>query len=63
MRLSNDGRYSIRNLPAGDYGIAAATGIELNEWFDPEALRALSRCAMRVTLKENETRVQDLTGR
>lgn len=63
MRLSNDGRYSIRNLPAGDYGVAVSTDIELNEWFDPEALRALSGSAMRVTLQENETRVQDLTGR
>ena len=63
MRLSNDGRYSIRNLPAGDYGVAVSTDIELNEWFDPEALQALSGSAMRVTLKEDETRVQDLTGR
>lgn len=63
IRLSNDGRYTVRNLPAGDYRIAVSSDIEVNEWFDPDALRALSRGAIRVFLSENETRVQDLVGR
>ena len=35
------GRYSIRNLPPGEYRVAAALDLEQGEWFDPAVLERL----------------------
>jgi uncharacterized protein (DUF2141 family) len=63
VRLSGQGRYVVRNLPAGEYLLAVTGDIDFNEWFDPEALQALSKDAIRLSLQEDEARVQDLTRR
>jgi len=60
IRPSADGHYVVRNLPAGDYLIAATTDLEHNEWFDPEALQGLTAAASKLTLEANETRTQDV---
>jgi len=63
VRTASDGRYVVRNLPAGDYLIAAADDIEANEWFDPQVLQALVSTAAKTSLGPNEARVQDIAVR
>ena len=55
-----DGRYTFRNLPAGDYMIAAVTDFEPGGQYDPEFLKALSSAAVRLTLTEGAKKTQDL---
>jgi hypothetical protein len=40
VRAGRDGQWSIRNLPPGDYRVAAAD-LDPNEWFDPAVLEKL----------------------
>lgn len=58
-----DGRYSIRNLPPGDYRIAVAIDIDPGEWFDPSALERLLPAATPVTIAGLERKTLDLTIR
>jgi hypothetical protein len=55
-----EGRWSVKNLPAGDYFVTMTDGLERNEWFDPEMLAVLAKTAQRVTLGEFETKRVDL---
>lgn len=61
LRLGSTGRYSFRNLPAGDYLVALTAEIEPNEWFDPEVLRALAAGATPVTLAAEGVQTLNLT--
>lgn len=63
VRPSTDGRYSIRNLPPGEYLVVLAADLEPNEWFDREMLRTLAATAMRITMGEHETKTLDLTSK
>jgi hypothetical protein len=54
------GRYQIGPLPAGDYFIATARGLEYRDWFNPAVLDRLSAGAVRVTLTEGEQKSLDL---
>ena len=63
MQTSAEGRYSFRNLPPGEYLIAAVTDVEDGEWFDPAFLEALSSSAVKVVLAAGEQKTQDLDGR
>ena len=63
VRPSADGRYSIRNLPPGEYLVVLAADLEPNEWFDREMLRTLAATARRITLGEHETKALDLTAK
>jgi hypothetical protein len=63
VRPGNDGRYSIRNLPAGEYFVAVTSDLEQGEWFDPSALQALVASAARIVIAEHETRTHDVTVR
>jgi hypothetical protein len=59
-RPSQDGRYSLRGLPPHDYLVVAVKDIEVGQWQDPEFLETLSAQAVRVSLNEGATHVQDL---
>jgi hypothetical protein len=59
-RPSADGVYTIRNLPAGDYLIAAAGDVEPGEWFDPAFLQRLATSAIRVAIADGEHKTKDL---
>lgn len=59
-RPGTDGRFTMRNLPPGDYMIVAVTDVEPGEWFDPAFLAELTRASMRVTLQDGEKKTQDL---
>jgi hypothetical protein len=59
-RPASDGRFSVADLPAGDYLIAALTDVEPNEWQDPAFLEQLVPGAFKVTLADGGRVIQDL---
>jgi hypothetical protein len=60
VKTASDGTYSFRNVPAGDYQIAAVDDVEQGEWYDPAFLQRLVPSAIKVTIGEGEKKVQDL---
>jgi hypothetical protein len=59
-RPASDGRFTLRNLLAGDYFLAAAGGVEPGAVNDPEFLEQLAPGAIKVTLAEGEKQTQDI---
>lgn len=59
-RPGTDGKFTFRNLPPGEYLIAAVTDVEPGEWFDPEFLQQLRAASARVTLADGDRKTQDL---
>jgi hypothetical protein len=59
-RPSNDGGWSVRGLPAGEYLIAALTDVEPGEWQRPEFLAELVAASVKVRLDEGASVRQDL---
>lgn len=55
-----NGRYVIRDLPAGDYFICAVTDIDQDEWQDPVFLEKLLAGSAKVTIAEGERKSFDL---
>jgi uncharacterized protein (DUF2141 family) len=54
------GRYVIRNLPAGDYLIVARRDLNQLEWFNPETLQQLVPTAARLKIGDNEQLTHDV---
>jgi uncharacterized protein (DUF2141 family) len=65
VRPGTDGRYTVRNLPPGDYALAAVTDVEPGEWFDPQFLQELLAASMRLSLADGDRKTQNirLSGR
>jgi protocatechuate 3,4-dioxygenase beta subunit len=59
-RPATDGRFTFRNLPAGDYRLAPVFDPEPGSWFDPSFLQQLDNAAVRVTIGEGEKKEQTL---
>ncbi len=59
-RASTDGTYAFRDLPPGDYLIAAVTDLEPDDMFDSAFFDALAASAITVSLVEGQERTQDL---
>jgi protocatechuate 3,4-dioxygenase beta subunit len=59
-RPDQDGRFKIRNLPAGSYYAAAVDYVEAGGWGDPELLERLKTSAKRFTIAEGQTETLDL---
>jgi uncharacterized protein (DUF2141 family) len=59
-RPGTDGRFIVRNLPPGNYLVAAVTDVEPGEWFDPAFLEQLRPASARVPLQPGDKKVQDL---
>ena len=59
-RPSTDGRFSFRNLPAGEYRLIAVVDPEPGEWFDPAFLDQVVGATMPVSLGDGERKVQDV---
>jgi hypothetical protein len=59
-RPASDGRFSLLDLPAGEYLVAALTDVEPDEWKSPAFLEQLVGAAVKVTIRDGERTVQDL---
>ena len=62
-RPADDGKFSIVNLPAGEYFLAAVTGVEDGQWTDAKFLSTLVPAATRITIVDGQRTVQDLKMR
>jgi hypothetical protein len=61
VRPDISGRFIARDLPAGDYLIAAVTDLEDGQWNDPAFLAALAASSpVKITLAEGDRKVQDI---
>ena len=59
-RPATDGTFSVRDLPAGDYLMAALIDLDQADLNDPKFLEALVSSAVRVRLADGEKKQQDL---
>ena len=57
------GRYGVRNLPPGDYLIAARNDLDQFEWFDPATLEKLAPSAAKLTIRGDEAVTFDVRVR
>jgi hypothetical protein len=55
-----DGRFVIRDLPAGNYLLAALIDFDPDEWQAPEFLELVAPAALRLSLAEGEQKVQNI---
>jgi hypothetical protein len=60
-RPGTDGRFILRDLPAGDYLMAAVADLEPSDLSDVPFMERLVSAAIKVTLGEGEKKTQDLT--
>jgi len=63
IRPASDGKYSLRNMPPGEYLIAAVSDVEQGEWYDPAFLQRFAMLAATTALGDGEHKTQDLTVR
>jgi Carboxypeptidase regulatory-like domain len=63
VRADAQGRYSIRNLPPGEYRLVATTDLEPGEWFDPSTLERLLPAAGSITVTGVDKQAYDLVIR
>ncbi len=59
-RPATDGAFGVRGLPPGDYLLGAVTDLEPGEWNDPTLLADLSKVAIKVSLRDAQTTIQDI---
>ena len=50
----------MKDLPPGEYLIAAVVDVEQGEWFDPRFLEQFLPGATRITLGDGEHKAQDV---
>lgn len=60
VRPATDGGFAARDLPAGDYLIAAVTDVEPGQWHDKAFLAELAPYSVKVTLSDGEKKVQNI---
>jgi hypothetical protein len=61
VRPDVNGRFVVRDLPAGDYFISTVTDIEVGQWNDPAFLAELAAASpIRIALAEGDRKVQDI---
>ena len=61
VRTTTTGSYSLKDLPPGEYFIAAVSDASVDNWQEPKTLELISRVATRITLGEGGTVSQRLT--
>ena len=62
-RAATNGVYTLADLPPGIYFVAAVKDDVLDGWQDTRTLEAMSRIAIRVTLRDGESVSQNVTTR
>jgi uncharacterized protein (DUF2141 family) len=60
-RPASDGAFAIRDLPAGDYLIAALDDLDPADLTDPRFLERVVPAALKIALADGEKKKQDLT--
>jgi hypothetical protein len=60
VRPGTDGRFTIRDLPAGDYFIAALTDVDPDEWQTPAFLDQLVPVAIKISIMSGGRVIQDI---
>jgi protocatechuate 3,4-dioxygenase beta subunit len=60
VRPATNGQFRVVGLPAGEYYVAAVTGIEPVQLTDPAFLEQLAAASVRLTIADGETKTQDL---
>jgi protocatechuate 3,4-dioxygenase beta subunit len=60
IRSDPQGRYTIRNLPPGDYRATVALDLEQGEWFDADVLQSLLPTSVVVTIAGTDAKTLDL---
>ena len=63
VKLDSRGGYRITGLPPGTYYLSAVTDVDPAELGDAALLEQLASASLTITLKEGETKVQDLKMR
>ena len=58
-RPDQNGKFRIRNLPAGTYYMATVDPSQQGEWFEPAYLEEQRLGATNVTIGDGETKTQD----
>jgi len=59
-RPDDSGRFSLPNLPAGEYFVAALTHVDDNEWRDRRFLQSLVGAGVAATIVDGQRTIQDL---
>jgi hypothetical protein len=62
-RAGEDGRYSFRIVPPGDYRLATLVDPEPGSWFDKAVLGDLESTAVRISLAEGEKKIENVRVR
>lgn len=60
VRPDVDGRFSMPDLPPGEYLLGVVTDIDPDDWQNPAVLDQLVPASVKVTIGEGEKKVQDL---
>ena len=63
VRPDQNGRYSVPDVPAGDYLITAVADIEPGDWFNPDVLARLAPTAAPVRIRRGDQLEIDLETR
>jgi protocatechuate 3,4-dioxygenase beta subunit len=59
-RPGTDGKFTVSNLPPGEYRVAAVVDVSPTEITDPQFLEQLVAASVKITLAEGERKTQDL---
>ncbi len=62
-RAGEDGRYSFRVVPPGDYRLATLLDPEPGSWYDKAVLSDLDSSAIRISLAEGEKKIENVRVR
>ena len=60
VRPDEAGRFSILNLPPGEYFVTAVADLSDGDWYDPSVLAQLAPRSVRVTIAGTGKKIVDL---
>jgi hypothetical protein len=60
LRATENGTYSVRGAPPGDYYLVAIPDVDIADYPDPAMLEVLARTAMRISMTATDLKTLDL---